>query len=190
MAHSATVLQLFLGGSSYRRLTEAAENQSIFKNGHELGLTHEEALAIYAYSTEPNTKEATYVRINQFLRQNRSTTPDIDQAYGLLLQKALFKLPIYVGWTQRNATLPPHVLEKIDQLGQFVDPAFLSSSRGESPFEGNDVFILYSRTGRNISSLSRFQGETEILYLPNTYFSVQRFGRDEKGCIIYAKEVE
>ena len=54
-----------------------------------------------------------------------------------------------------------------------MEKAFTSSSATEeAAFSGNTRFLIKSETGKDISVLSNFQSEKEILFTPHTQFKV------------------
>jgi hypothetical protein len=93
------------------------------------------------------------------------------------LHGALKKLPTYEGPVVRGTDLPPEVLDQY-QPGQVVtESAFTSTTTdpavARSPtFTGNVEFRIMSSSGRDISSLSMFPHEQEILFPPDTEFEV------------------
>ncbi|MGO9153601.1 ADP-ribosyltransferase [Mycobacterium sp.] len=93
------------------------------------------------------------------------------------LNNALEKLPAYQGPVIRGTNLPPEVLDQYRPGEIITEDAFLSTTTNtavaRSPtFAGNVEFRILSSTGRDISSLSMFPGEQEILFPPGTRFYI------------------
>ena len=66
-------------------------------------------------------------------------------------------------------------------------------SEAAEKFEGNAFYVIQSKNGKKVESLSSFQGEAtenEILFPAGTQFTVQDIGSNEKGStVIYLEEV-
>lgn len=93
------------------------------------------------------------------------------------LQKALEKLPVYEGAVVRGTNLPADALEQYRPGDVITEPAFTSTSRdhtvAQSPiFAGNTEFRIWSTTGRDVSSVSMYPGEQEILFPAGSKFYV------------------
>jgi hypothetical protein len=93
------------------------------------------------------------------------------------LNRALEKLPAYEGPVVRGTNVPQEVLDGYKPGEVVSEPAFMSTSTNpavaQSPtFAGNVEFRILSTTGRDISSLSLFPGEQEILFPPGAKFYV------------------
>lgn len=117
-----------------------------------------------------------YQDLNDALRSNAvdgSQRARIDA-----LNQALEKLPPYDGPVVRGSNLPPDVLAQY-RPGEFViEKGFLSTTVNpavaQSPaFAGNVEFRIFSCTGRDISALSMFPAEQEILFPSHTRFFVE-----------------
>ncbi len=83
------------------------------------------------------------------------------------------QLPSYKGTVFRGTNLTPEQAA-IYKKGEVVkEKAFTSSSATEATaFSGNTRFLIKSETGKDISILSDFQSEKEILFAPHTQFRV------------------
>jgi hypothetical protein len=93
------------------------------------------------------------------------------------LSNALEKLPAYQGPVIRGTNLPPEVLDQYQPGEVITEDAFLSATTNtavaRSPaFAGNVEFRILSNTGRDISPVSMFPGEQEILFPAGTRFYV------------------
>jgi hypothetical protein len=108
----------------------------------------------------------------------RSDVLDVSQhARVAAINNALEKLPAYQGPVIRGTNLPPEVLDQY-RAGEIIkEDAFLSTSTNtavaRSPsFAGNVEFRILSSSGRDISSVSMFPGEQEVLFPSGTTFYV------------------
>jgi hypothetical protein len=132
-------------------------------------LTSEEQLALADYTGSG------YQDLNSALR---SDALDASQHARVdALSNALEKLPAYEGPVIRGTNLPPEVLAQYQPGEVITEDAFLSTTTNEavarSPtFAGNVEFRILSSTGRDISSVSMFPGEQEILFPAGTRFYV------------------
>jgi ADP-ribosyltransferase exoenzyme len=93
------------------------------------------------------------------------------------LNRALEKFPAYEGPVVRGTNLPPEVLDGYEPGEVITEPAFMSTTTNpavaQSPtFGGNVEFRILSTTGRDISSVSMFPGEEEILFPPGAKFYI------------------
>ena len=93
------------------------------------------------------------------------------------LNNALEKLPAHDGPVVRGTNLPPDVLARYQPGEVITEKAFLSTTTdpavAHSPaFAGNVEFRILSSTGRDISSVSLFPEEQEILFRAGTKFYV------------------
>jgi hypothetical protein len=93
------------------------------------------------------------------------------------LNRALEKLPPYEGPVIRGTNLSPDVIAQYQPGEVVTEDAFLSTTTNtavaRSPmFAGNVEFRILSSTGRDVSSLSMFPGEQEILFPAGTRFYV------------------
>jgi ADP-ribosyltransferase exoenzyme len=93
------------------------------------------------------------------------------------LNNALEKLPPYEGPVIRGTNLPPDVLAQYRPGEFFIERGFMSTTMNtavaRSPmFAGNVEFRILSSTGRDISPVSMFPGEQEILLPAGTRFYV------------------
>lgn len=132
-------------------------------------LTSEEQLALADYTGSG------YQDLNSALR---SDALDASQHARIdALNNALEKLPAYQGPVIRGTNLPPEVLAQYQPGEVITEDAFLSTTTNEavarSPtFAGNVEFRILSSTGRDISFVSMFPGEQEILFPAGTRFYV------------------
>lgn len=127
-------------------------------------------LAALAHYTGPG-----YQDLNFALREGALDASQ--QARVDALHKALEKLPMYEGAVVRGTNLPADVLEQYRPGEIITEPAFTSTSTDHtvalSPtFAGNTEFRIWSTTGRDVSSVSMFPDEQEILFPAGSKFYV------------------
>ncbi|OBI02513.1 ADP-ribosyltransferase [Mycobacterium scrofulaceum] len=127
-------------------------------------------LEAFAHYTGPG-----YQDLNFALREGALDATQ--QARVDALHKALEKLPTYEGTVVRGTNLPTEVLEQYKPGDIITEPAFTSTSTdptvAQSPtFAGNTEFRIWSTTGRDISSVSMYPGEQEILFPAGSKFYV------------------
>jgi hypothetical protein len=97
------------------------------------------------------------------------------------LNRALQKLPTYEGPVVRGSDLTPEVLARYRPGEVITEHAFLSTSLNpavarSSAFAGNVEFRIVSKSGRDVSLVSKYPWEQEILFPSGTEFYV--LGRD------------
>ncbi|OBI34929.1 ADP-ribosyltransferase [Mycobacterium sp. E2238] len=127
-------------------------------------------LAALAHYTGPG-----YQDLNLALREG--VLDGSQQARVDALNKALEKLPAYEGPVVRGTNLPADVLEQYKPGDIITEHAFTSTSTdptvAQSPtFAGNTEFRIWSTTGRDVSSVSMYPGEQEILFPAGSKFYV------------------
>jgi hypothetical protein len=136
-------------------------------------LTPAEMLALWIYSSSG------YQMINTALRQGGDNAERV-KVYADVLNRALAKLSPYDGTVNRGGTPPQNVLDQ-HQPGAIVTyPSFTSTSIG-SGFGGETRFVIKSKTGRYIGSLSSHYGEHEVVFPTNTRFKVVDRKKDDSG---------
>jgi hypothetical protein len=85
------------------------------------------------------------------------------------LNRALDKLPPHNGPVFRGTDFPPEVLAQYQPGAVDIESAFLSTSMDlgvaqSTAFAGNVEFRILSKTGRDISLISMFPSEREVLF--------------------------
>ena len=211
--------QLF--GLNIRKLEDAfdpdAVDSAMFRYGNrwetakrgatELGILPIEAAPAFAYTT------GHYRRINQFYRdwfEGKSKSEiggdeveinDATKAEALgfrdQMKKTFEKLPAYKGEVHRGVS--NSVEQRMRQFGieevgaTYRAESFLSTSyKKGAAFDKQLVFIINSKTGRKIDTISEYDNEKEVMFLPGAEFKVTRIekgeGRFDKT-FIYMDEV-
>jgi hypothetical protein len=134
--------------------------------GNSKGLSHSDISHIKAYTGSG------YRKTNSQLRKG---TIDVDTfKHTRNLEKALDKLPPYKGEVGRKTDLSPEQFAKY-QPGMVVkERGFTSSAKDKKKWSGDYHFVIQSKTGRDVSSLSSHKGETEVLFKPDTAFRVTK----------------
>ncbi|MDO6410132.1 ADP-ribosyltransferase domain-containing protein [Pantoea phytobeneficialis] len=146
----------------------SAGRMNALKNNPKLSekLSDDQIGALYGYTTNEG-----YTALNPALRGQTSLTPELE-AFASHATDGLSQLPAYEGSSFRGiSSLPEDVLAN-NQIGNVVsDGAFMSTSSGE-PFSGNILIKVDGVSGRDISFLSEYPHEAEVLYPPGTQFNV------------------
>jgi len=153
-----------------------------------------ELVAIRGYTSDVpkgSSQVPDYRQINQALRQQDPAELTRLEPYIKCASSGLNQLPQYIGTVYRGTTLPEAVVATYSQGITVTERAFTSSSvvlLGE--FKGNTTFIILSRRGREISKLSVFPSEGEVLFVPGTRFRVLTVESAATGTTIYLDEVQ
>ena len=125
-----------------------------------------------------------YKKINPPLRENRMPQEYISTIYSLC--SGLNQLSDYKGKVYRVANLPLHVLAKFKEGGQWQNKGFLSASatkRGLRVFRDNTyrpvnvLFIIDSIHGKNISHISAWPTEEEVIFPAGSRFYIKKISR-------------
>jgi ADP-ribosyltransferase exoenzyme len=133
------------------------------------GLTSDDLAAIADY-TGPGHED-----LNDALRSN---AVDASQKARIeAFSNALQKLPTYQGAVIRGTDLPPEIVDRYRRDEIITEDAFLSATTdpavARSPtFAGNVEFQITSKTGRDISHVSLFPNEKEIVFPAGTRFLI------------------
>ena len=159
----------------------------IEKAGATHGLKREESLAIFAYSMGMRDRHSPFRKVNSYLRTG---TPDNSLVRSLAedVTDSIARLPLFRGLTYRRTDLPSRVRRSVTKGVIFSDPAFFSTSSDLNTFDGNDVMLISGRSGANISNLSAFPGESEVLFAPNTSFLIGRVEGLPNGVYLEMRE--
>lgn len=125
-------------------------------------ITPGEAAHIVAYSSNA------YAQTNKALRAG--VMDEARWAHVKELNKALEKLPPYVGVTKRGAILKQSDIA-LYKPGMVVEERGFMSTSKSKPWNGTK-FVVHGKTGRDISKLSTHPGEAEVLFRSGTRFKV------------------
>jgi hypothetical protein len=144
------------------------------------GIPTDDLIAIRGWTGED------YARLNRALRfQNVLDLIELEPFIDRVVT-GLRQLPSHVGKVTRAEALG--AAERWP-IGQVTQSGFTGASIGQPPAQlgGGANIIIQSKTGKNISRISRHGGENEVLFLPGTRFEVteHKFG----GVIIEAAEL-
>lgn len=141
-------------------------------------LTTGELIALNTYTGKE------YTKINQELHGKKPMTPFTQTMTGLAAQ-GLGKLPVYTGMTVRGTDLPRGADRDCVPGAVFATYGFTSSS-ATAPFLGTHQFVIHSSNGRDISFLSKYPKEKEIIFPPAHQFRVlDRTGEVEYDSLDY-----
>jgi hypothetical protein len=152
-----------------------------------------EKTAIYNYSASG------FEKLNQYLLGNSSPLP-IEKEYldnmSNALETALAKMDSnFEGVVYRGANLPKTRLDDIKNIfengGVYSEPFFQSSSYGAgAEFPGSVRYIINSKTGKKIQSLTKYGvEEKEVLFNRNAKFKITDIQEGEKITTIYMDEI-
>jgi len=166
-----------------------AERPELRRLVNQHGLTHEEVVAVYAYSRQD------YADMNMALR---GLEPELHESYRAqiaITSSALDKLPAFRGSVFRRADAGDW-LDSFQEGAVVNERAYCSTSTeydtqlGKSG-KGKVEFVIKSRTGKDITQLSgKGELENEVLFDQNTKFTVsQRMVDDDGTVVIYMDEV-
>lgn len=131
-----------------------------------LHLSFEEIVALTSYTTDD------FKLMNRSLRNGSASVAQL--LFRDVINGALDKFPVYTGWVKRGLHLSPEDLQKYIKGGEITFTAFTSTTANMNltGFEMKNRFIIYSRTGRDISQFSGSAGESEVLFKSGTRFRV------------------
>ena len=155
-------------------------------------LTVFEKTLIYKYSDEG------FRDTNKELRMSKGTNFD---EFGLLLYNTISKLPNYKGIVYRKVYLTDIELELyLDAFNNqtvIKEYPFISTSKfitvgilwnGTTRFTPNCLFVIYSKTGKDIELMSKYPGEKEVVLKPNTEFNVLNLDKEDSFIKITMEE--
>jgi hypothetical protein len=113
--------------------------------------------------------------LNEALRSNALDASQYDRIEAI--NNALGKLPPYEGPAVRGTNLPSEVLAQYQPGEYIIEKGFMSTTTNplvaQSPaFGGNVEFRVLSSTGRDISAVSQFPAEQEVLFRSGTRFLI------------------
>jgi hypothetical protein len=146
-------------------------------------LSKEEKASINGYT------DGEYFSLNSYLRglNVSATRKDYFDNYRNLLNNALDEIPNkFVGAVFGGTTLDSKALKEYKDALKTGDPIthdyFTSASKDPgASFGGNTKFIIHSKTGRLIESISEFSHEKEVLFKAGTKFKVKKVEKRSDG---------
>ncbi len=180
-----SVTEQYLGSHSYR-----AHRSNMFKEYQKRGidyakqgLSESQAVALWAYTDD------LYKPLNQALRDGTANKQML--AVRDELNAALDKMPKYKGIVYRGTELSKKQIDVIIKKKLFNDKAFISATNLKMQrFDGNVYFEVISQNGRDISKLSKFSSEAEVLFKAASDFEIVDINKVESILEVTMKEVE
>lgn len=161
----------YLGGLVIKKTVDMARAQTV--------VPPECAFAIHIY-----TRNEVYAELNQQLRDGEDLQDF--QHLCVCLIKGLALLPPYVGKVFRSIGNVQHgdVLKAVHKDVVWTWGGFSSASTAEETTAkfGKYPFVIHSQYGRDISALSQFPGEQEVLFVPGTRLRVLEV--DHSSCVM------
>lgn len=154
------------------RIKKMARNR-LFRAVHP-ELTLEEKAAVNAYTDEQYKNVNAFLRGKKFSAKHKKTLLEIAD----ILSSALSKMkPYYTGTCYRGTDLDDiqiQIYRDAANAGEKVTHAFFTSSSADPAlaFEGNTTYIIKSKTGADVTTLSIHPAETEILFNKGVSFVV------------------
>ncbi|MDB5064697.1 MAG: hypothetical protein JWM18_1131 [Chloroflexi bacterium] len=171
-----------------------AEARALKTNPQLAHIPDDELAAIRGYTTDEGAV-ADYRRINSALRSGDSAAITRLQPYIAKIQAGLEHLPDHRGTVYRGTTLRPEVIGRFVEAARsghpIVEDAFTSTTSDPSvAFSGNTRFVIRSAHGKDVSPISVFGTEQEVLFPPGTKFRVLSVTESSAGDhVIMLREV-
>ena len=172
------------GHSAYN---DTAVNEWAQNTSKATGMTPEGALGVYDYTTNDG-----YHTMNPALRGAPDTPiPSNVQTRIDNTLSGMNQLPEVSATTYRGTNVPDDVYTHLQTgTGEYTDKAFMSSSYNESVADNfqsgsknSVVFEINGNSGVDVSKLSAYGGEAEILFKPGTTFSISESSLDEQNIL-------
>lgn len=184
-------LERILGKQDYsEQLANAKKHARLNKAKLPKGLSREEQLAIFLYTTEAIPGFG-YKQLNDLMRGKPVERAAELKEWGGLLEAALQKLPCHDGECSRDMPMHDHVLA-LHAPGSIVQySGFTSASVYErTPHRYRALAkIKSSRSGRLVGALSRYPAEEELIFLPGAQFRVLSLVEELTHFVIELEEV-
>ena len=156
-----------------------ADHPELFKD-----MSEAEIVAVWGYTTND------YSKLNGPLRSKDPAEIAKVEAYIKAASSGLAKMPGWEGISYRGSDLPDEVLAKYKPGEMVTEEAFTSTAATrDAKFDGNAEFIIEGRTGRDVSGVSEYENEKEILFRPGTRFEVTSKEVVDGKTIIKMREV-
>jgi len=142
-------------------------------------MTNKDRTAIAEYTT------TAYKFLNGALRNSeKKPIKEWWQKRIAAIVKAMTKrsLPTFEGTVYRGSNLTPEMEASIETGATFSDKGFLSTTKDkDQAFAKSCLFVIESKTGKDITERSTIQEEAEILFPPRTTFRIESVVRGSKG---------
>ena len=171
---------------------EISEIQSSSRNSEIPNLSLYDKAIIYKYSNDG------YEVVNEILRKSKGKKI---YEFTKLLNIALTKLPDFEGLVYRRATLTKIELKRytdaLRDTEMLKEYSFISATKSKLialAFNGNVLFRIYSRTGKEIEKIAKFgihgyPNEKEILFKPNRKFRLLEITKERTLTLITMEEI-
>jgi hypothetical protein len=125
-----------------------------------------------------------YTKINGQLRKGTGFSREVKTQVRLILS-AMRKRPVHRDTVYRGSVLPQSVMDELHPGATFCDRGFMSTTKIEKvafiSMEGSVKFVIESKTGVDISSISSLKHEAEVLFRPGTKFKILSVVADPSG---------
>ena len=143
-------------------------NKLVAKNPSLKGIPTEDLVAVRGY-----TGDDFYGQMNKALRTGDAAGLKTYDPHIRTTTSGLNQLPKTPGEFYRGMNIPAgnvgDVLSKYEPGQVVTEPHFLSTGK---PFGGNVQYVVQSTTGRDVSALSHYPNESEVLFPPGSQFKV------------------
>ena len=155
-------------------------------------------LTIYEKSIVYKYSEDGYETVNEILRDSKGKE---NTEFGKLLNIVLDKLPSFDGLVYRSANLTTLELQRYSEALKTKDSlkeySFISTSKSRltaMAFNGNVLFRMYSRSGKEIEKIAKFgpsdpPNEKEVLFKFNRKFKVLEIKEETNYSLITMEEI-
>ena len=136
-----------------------------------------ELMAIHVYTTSE------YTNINGPLRKVELTQIEKHQATIKAAASGLNKLKGQECKALRGTNLPDNFITALKQKNGYIEKAFMSTTTGDIPyaFRKSIEFTIKSKNCKDISWLSKYPSEDEVLFPPGSEFSVEQWNECPDG---------
>lgn len=126
--------------------------------------------------------------LNSYLRRNSDKNPDVESIVQIL-NDGLSKFPNYQGFVRRAISFTDDDVRKLHVAGATVTYHGFTSTSTNSSFEGDDIFYIFSKTGKPIMGVSSYSYEDEVLFKSGTQFKVLSVEKENNKNYYIMKEV-
>ena len=179
----------------YEKLTKPGPGGQIGRNPFP-NVPPEEVAAVAAYTGPAHSQ------MNSLLRGREDRLTDLSDdgrtaiaAMNTLASKGLDKMPKFEGTVYRATRFTPERFSSYQVGSVITEKGFTSTSTYAEiadMFSSGLAYVIKSKRGVNIDSVSMNAGESEVLFRPETKFKVLKVEKDDSGDggIIYLAEVD